>query len=332
MFEILRYSHDLDARLDHFVNEESVNGTFLQTRQFLNYHPESRFNDASFALHKGGTIVAYFPGAVNANGEFVSHPGSTFGGPVIARDFYTASRLTEILDFAGDYLSKNYKSVRLKITPAVFAKESPALLEFLMEHRGYTRHTELSAVTDLSPAVDPIALCDTGKRRQFKNFEKFSGQHAGVTYRNLQKEDLPQFYEYLKISKAKYHVLPVHSLGELENLAFERIPENIWLRGIFYNDSEGVQKLAAGAMFFVMPQVNAIHYQYIAPDPEFREFNPTVAILISIMHEAREKGLGKVSWGISTENGGDYLNESLFLFKESLGGKAALNVFYTKEF
>ena len=71
MYEILPYSPELDQRFDHFVMQESVNGTFLQTRQFLNYHPADRFTDASFALEKSGTIVAYFPGVAK---EQISSP------------------------------------------------------------------------------------------------------------------------------------------------------------------------------------------------------------------------------------------------------------------
>ena len=86
MYEILPYSPELDQRFDHFVMQESANGTFLQTRRFLNYHPAGRFNEASFALQKSGTIVAYFPG-VEKEQTFVSHAGSTFGGPIIAKPY-----------------------------------------------------------------------------------------------------------------------------------------------------------------------------------------------------------------------------------------------------
>lgn len=337
MFEILPYTKELDNKFDRFVLQESVNGTFLQSRQFLNYHPAERFKDASFAIHKSGILTVYFPGTVTPAGEFVSHQGSTFGGPVISKDFYSGSRLLEILKFADDYFSRNFKSVRLKLTPAVFSQESPALAEYILEHLGYERHTELSAVTSFTKALDgstenPLELCEGAKRRQFRAFEKYVSEKGGVTYRDIKVDELGPFYEFLKISKAKYNVLPVHSLEEISDLAFNRITDNIWIRGIFQKDSQGTEKLIAGALFFVMPHTKAIHYQYIAPDPEFKEFNPTVAILISIMQEAAQKGFEKVSWGISTEDGGNYLNESLFKFKEGLGGKAALNVYYTKRF
>lgn len=334
MFEILHYTRELDSRFDRFVHQESVNGTFLQSRQFLNYHPAERFKDASFAIHKSGILTAYFPGTVTAEGEFISHQGSTFGGPVIARDFYSGSRLLEVLKFADEYFANNFKSVRLKLTPAVFSQESPALAEYLLEHLGYRRHTELSAVTTFNASpegvnADPLELCEGAKRRQFRAYERYVAEHHGVVYREIKPDELEPFYDFLKISKAKHNVLPVHTLVEIRDLAFNRIAENIWLRGIF-DDNCG--KFIAGALFFVMPATKAIHYQYIAPDPEFNAFNPTVAVLVSIMQEAAQKGFKSVSWGISTEDGGTFLNETLLKFKEGLGGKATQNVFYTKQF
>lgn len=227
MFEILPYNKELDQRLDRFVNRESVNGTFLQTRQFLNYHPEDRFKDASFAIHKSGIITAYFPGTVTADGEFISHQGSTFGGPVISKDFYTASRLQEILKFADEYFAKNFRRVRLKLTPAVFSQESPALVEYLLEHLGYERHTELSAVTTIVSApdgtfADPFDLCEGAKRRQVKAYEKYKAEHKDIIYRPIEAEELGPFYEFLKISKAKYNVKPVHSIEEIKDLASAR--------------------------------------------------------------------------------------------------------------
>ena len=172
MYEILHYSPELDRRLDHFVEKESVNGTFLQTRRFLNYHPAGRFTDASFALQKSGTIVAYFPGVVKDK-SFISHAGSTFGGPIIAKTFYRGSRLGEILKEANQYLTSYFKSIRFKITPAMFSEESPDLLEYTLEHLGYTRYTELSSFCSLQTSVDPLENCDKECRRIFKKSEIF---------------------------------------------------------------------------------------------------------------------------------------------------------------
>ena len=320
MYEILPYSPELDKRLDHFVESESVNGTFLQTRRFLNYHPAGRFTDASFALEKSGTIVAYFPG-VEKEQTFVSHAGSTFGGPIIAKSFYSGSRLLEILKEADQYLASRFKNIRFKITPAIFAEESPDLLEYMLEHMGYTRHTELSSYCTLQSGVDPLENCDKECRRIFKKSEI-----EGIRFGNLEKtEDFETFYHFLEISKSKHNVHPVHTLQELYDLKDNRIPDHIRFRGIWDGNT-----LVAAMMLFLFEGTKTIHGQYIAPNPDYEKFQPTTALYVRVMREAAQEGYKQISWGISTEDGGNYLNESLLRFKESLGAKACVNVRYEK--
>ena len=320
MYEILPYSPELDKRLDHFVECESVNGTFLQTRRFLNYHPAGRFTDASFALEKSGTIVAYFPGVAKEQ-TFVSHAGTTFGGPIIAKSFYSGSRLLEILKEADQYLTSRFKNIRFKITPAIFAEESPDLLEYMLEHMGYTRHTELSSYCTLQSGVDPLENCDKECRRIFKKSEI-----EGVRFGNLEKtEDFETFYHFLEISKSKHNVHPVHTLQELYDLKDNRIPDHIRFRGIWDGNT-----LVAAMMLFLFEGTKTIHGQYIAPNPDYEKFQPTTALYVRVMREAAQEGYKQISWGISTEDGGNYLNESLLRFKESLGAKACVNVRYEK--
>ena len=314
------YSPELDKRLDHFVECESVNGTFLQTRRFLNYHPADRFTDASFALEKSGTIVAYFPG-VEKEQTFVSHAGSTFGGPIIAKSFYTGSRIREILTEADQYFSEKFKGVLFKVTPELFAKESPDLLDYTLEHMGYTRHTELSSYCTLHSGVDPLENCDKECRRIFKKSEI-----EAIRFGNLEKtEDFETFYHFLEISKSKHNVHPVHTLQELYDLKDNRIPDHIRFRGIWDKDT-----LVAAMMLFLFEGTKTIHGQYIAPNPDYEKFQPTTALYVRVMREAAIEGYQKISWGISTENGGEFLNENLLRFKESLGAKACVNAFYTK--
>ena len=320
MYEILPYSPELDKRLDHFVECESVNGTFLQTRRFLNYHPAGRFTDASFALEKSGTIVAYFPGVAKEQ-TFVSHAGTTFGGPIIAKSFYSGSRLLEILKEADQHLTSRFKNIRFKITPAIFAEESPDLLEYMLEHMGYTRHTELSSYCTLHSGVDPLENCDKECRRIFKKSEI-----EGIRFGNLEKtEDFETFYHFLEISKSKHNVHPVHTLQELYDLKDNRIPDHIRFRGIWDGNT-----LVAAMMLFLFEGTKTIHGQYIAPNPDYEKFQPTTALYVRVMREAAQEGYKQISWGISTEDGGNYLNESLLRFKESLGAKACVNVRYEK--
>lgn len=320
MFEILPYTPNMESRWDNFVMSESFNGTFLQTRNFLNYHPEGRFEDASFMMVKSGLIVAAFPGNKIA-GEFVSHQGSTFGGPIISKNFYNASRTLEIVKTMDEYFRANYKSVKLKITSETFCNAKNDLLEYVLEHEGYERHSELSAVTPLSIDADPFENCDRECRRVFRNADKLN-----LTYREIRDDELEVFYKFLELSKAKYNTRPVHTLAELRDLK-KRLPTEVFFRGVWLGE-----EYLSGIMTFVFSNTSTIHFQYIAADESKKKLNATAALYIYAMREAAKNGFKKFSWGISTENGGKYLNEALFHYKESFGSEAVLNNYFIKNF
>lgn len=322
MFEILTYNKNLETRWDRFVTQESMNGTFLQTRRFLNYHPEGRFRDASFALEASGTIIAAFPGVLNTDGEWVSHPGSTFGGPIISRHFYTAERLANIIDSAEQHLKTIAKKIKIRPTSNLFAQESTALLEYIFEHKGYRRQSELSIFCDLDKKTDPLEKCEKNCRAIFRKSSPFN-----LELRDLTDEELPIFYKHLCISKQKFNTKPVHTLEELLDLRHNRISEEIRFRGLWMDNT-----YVAGMMMFEFKKTNVLHAQYIATNNEIKQFQPATAMYISAMREAAKDGFGKMSWGISTENCGEYLNLSLFKFKESFGGRPTVNLIYTKEF
>lgn len=328
MYEILPYTANLDQRIDKFVQCNSVNGTFLQSRNFLNYHPSDRFKDASFILHKGGVIAAYFPGNVTAENAFISHQGSTFGGPVIGKDFYNGNKIWELLADADKYLTERFSKITLKPTPSLFAEENMDLLDYALEHLGYTRHTELSSQNPLSGNTDPLENCNRNQKRLWVAANKFIEELPESNrweYRTMEsKEDLATFHKFLVLSKEKHHVKPVHSLDDLLDLQ-KRIPNNIRFKGLFFGG-----RYVCGMMQFIFEKVKVLHDQYISPDESFTEFHHTTPMNLFALREAAAEGFRHFSWGISTENKGDVLNENLFHYKESFGAKACVNAFYTK--
>ena len=328
MFSVLPYDSHLEARWDRFVTSESVNGTFLQTRRFLNYHPQGRFKDASFVLESSGTIVAAFPGVLTAAGQWVSHQGSTFGGPVISKDFYTAERIMNILEAAENYLKGICKNIKMRPTSSLFSLESTALLEYVMEHGGYSRQTELSAFCTLDPEKDPLDSCDKKCRAVFRKFLPYN-----LEYRDMSDAELPEFYRHLCVLESKFNTKPVHTLDELLDLRHNRIAEEVKFRALWMRDPNDPQKqtFVAGMMLFDFANVKARHAQYIAPNEEITDFQPTTAMYISVMREAAKDGIQKFSWGTSNGNKGGALNLPLFKFKESLGAKAMLNLIYSKD-
>ena len=58
---IEKYSEVYKKSWDDFVMDNSINGTFLQTRRFLSYHPVNKFEDVSILIFENNKIVAVCP-------------------------------------------------------------------------------------------------------------------------------------------------------------------------------------------------------------------------------------------------------------------------------
>ena len=125
-------------------------------------------------------------------------------------------------------------------------------------------------------------------------------------------------------SKARHNTKPVHTLAELQNLK-QRFSEEVLFRGVW---QDGIY--LSGMMIFYFRQAKVFHFQYLAPDDSKRETNATTSLFVNAMREAAQVGCEKFSWGISTEDGGAYLNENLYRFKESFGALPCLNARYEK--
>ena len=76
MFSLSLYNSSLKSQWDNFINE-SMNGTFLFCRDFIEYH-KNRFNDYSILFYKRDILIAVFP-ANKLNGKIYSHQGLTYG-------------------------------------------------------------------------------------------------------------------------------------------------------------------------------------------------------------------------------------------------------------
>ena len=99
-FIVRPYTETLADKWDAFVMSHAVNGTFLHTRRFLNYHPQGRFEDCSLMIYNAQELCAVIPAAVGmVDGKRMlrSHPGSTFGGILVGEEMLRAPRLVELV-------------------------------------------------------------------------------------------------------------------------------------------------------------------------------------------------------------------------------------------
>ena len=330
MLKVIRYEESLHHGLwDDFVLNGSVNGTFLQSKSFLNYHPRERFPDHSLLIREdSGNLCAVLPACeADDSGRKVlfSHKGSTFGGPVIHPKRYNASDTAEILEAIEQYAQgKHFEKLVLKITPDLFAVEKSDLLQYLLWQRGYQNYCELSTYVDFNGYKEKIeSNFAQGKRTNVNNCIK-----AGLSFKKLETADeISAFYEILTENLTKCNAKPVHTREEIDDLYQNRIRDYINFYGVFSDE-----EMLAGTMLFLFPRTNTVHTQYLAAKQEYNKLSPMTFLYYSILREARALNYGCVSWGISTENQGRELNTQLLWNKEAYGSKHALNRTYFKEF
>lgn len=323
---IEKYTKDCKDKWDDFVLNKSANGTFLQTKQFLNYHGD-KFQDASLIIYKGNdTIVAVVPACIIYDGKrkvFSSHVGSTFGGIIIGENFYNIEHVDAILTTLEEYLAKEqYEEVCIKCTSEIFSKKNVNLLYYFLFQRGYTSYDEISCYIDFINYKEDITSNFTaGRRRDYKYSLK-----QELVFRQLQcREEIEKFYDILCENLAKFDAKPVHKLEELIEFKKERLQDIVEFYGVFHEE-----KMIAGSMVFKFLD-KVFHTQYLAADQGYLKMFPMNFLDTNLIQTAKDRGFRYFSFGTSTEEHGKVLNKHLAQFKEGFGTEYGLNRTFVKE-
>ena len=324
---IEKYDAKYETSWDDFVLNKSVNGTFLQTRKFLNYHPEGRFRDASILIMNGNNILAVVPACDTEDDgmrTFFSHKGSTFGGLILGKQAYNITHVQAILDELDAYLkTSNYEKAILKSTSALFSNRDMSLLDYELFKFGYDQYNELSFFVDLKNLEgDPIMAMSTSRRRDTRYAMKNDFRLERLT----EDEQIAEFYNILEINLQKFDAKPVHTLNELLEFKHERLQDIVDFYGIYLDG-----KMAAGTMLFRFGN-KVLHTQYLAALPGYQKQFPMNYLDYSLILLAKEQKYEYFSFGISTEDRGKVLNNGLALFKEGFGSEYSVNRTYVKEF
>jgi len=327
VFRIESYEKKYEQLWDDFVLNKSINGTFLQSRNFLNYHPEDRFEDCSLLIfNQKDNLVAVIPACKEPKDKtcFFSHKGSTYGGIIIDKKHYSGDSLLEIIEVFEQYLKEHrFTSVYLKITPDILSIESPALLEYLLYYKKYQQYSELNTYIDLKNYdEDILSNFNSTKRKHIKRLAKYNLEFKSL----ITDSEIIDFYSLLQLNLAKYYAKPIHSLDEIIDFKNRRLVNDVKFYGITHNG-----KITAAGMLFDFAGVNVIHTQNLSTDPNDNSINSIEYLYYSLIKEYKTKKYKYLSWGISTEDFGNYLNHGLLKNKESYGSTYSINkTFYKK--
>lgn len=326
-FYVREYKKEEYENWDKFIAEKSINGTFLQMRKFLSYHPEERFMDASKMIYdEKNNLAAVCPACMiidNGRKIFFSHKGSTYGGILFDKKNYTVEKVLEIIrTLERQLIEDGFQELWLKITPTLFSQEADDLLKYCLCHEKYDEYKELNLYVDLQNCKeDMISNLAQGKRTNVHNCEK-----RGLILKKLESyAEIMEFHEILKETLSKYGLSPIHTVDELWDFKINRLTRECDFYGIYDNT-----KMIAGSMMFYFLSAGTAHTQYLCARHEYDTLSPMTYMYYCMMKEAKLRGFKKISWGITTEHLGLEINSGLTKSKEAFGSTYANNGIFHK--
>jgi hypothetical protein len=297
LLEIKYYTpSDIDAWNE--LVENSSNGVFLHSRNFMDYHKE-RFADASLLIFKEEKLQGVLPGNKHEK-TFLSHQGLTFGGWIFRKG--TSQELQEELVKASlkFLFDAGFQRIRVKPVPEFYHAEKIENDSLMKSCSGILVDEDPNYVIEL-----PKIISDRGKRWGVQK-----AMNKGI---HIEEDDgFTTFWEEILMPYHK-QVLgyePVHTLAEITSLATNN-PEKIRQFNAYHKG-----EILAGVTVFAHPEV--ARTQYIASTEEGRK-NRAVDLLIGYL--MRNIGEKYIDLGGVTDPKTGLPKESLVQWKESFGGE-----------
>lgn len=305
------YNDSYKGLWDDFV-KSSKNGTFLHCRDFIEYHG-ARFKELSYLFFDtAGNLLAIMAGHVDGR-AYYTHNGLTYGGLVMSERI-GASKVLKLFECLKFILKQQgFAKLYYKAVPHIYHRQ-PAEEDLYALFRCGAKLSErhISSAIDLRNARIPYS--DSRKN----NLRKSIREEVQV----VRSFDYGVFWEILSENLyKKYGKKPVHSMEEIEYLA-GKFSDNIKLLTAI--DIDG--RVCGGCVLFVTDTV--VHIQYVAATESGKKAGAVDRLIDYVIHAEEFNGRNYFDYGISTENNGQYLNESLVYQKEGFGARAILYDIY----
>lgn len=312
--------------VDEFIMKGTTNGEFINSPKYLSYHQEGRFKDDSVVILdiSSKTIRAVLMAAHKYDNEnvIISHPGTTFAGPVIDRKL-RIEMIEEVLDMMLSYYESKYEKIELKLSPTYYSFQSCNVIDYFLLKRGYTFGmtglANIVNISDIDTEEDILNLFSSKRRNQVRKVIK-------EDYFEFKEEELIKLSVWDNMNKnlsVKFSSKTTHTWDEICDLK-SKYKDNIRL--FYVNTKDGLY----GAFGLIYMFKNVFHTQYLDLNYDYSGKYPNLFLIMKLIKKARESGYDYFSFGASTEDGGKILNYGLYNYKAEYGGGDIILPLYTK--
>lgn len=302
--------------VDNFIMDMGTQGEFINSIKYLSYHPEGRFIDDSVIVRDAGSrnLLCVMMAAEDPDDEkiIISHPGTTFGGPVFQRKT-PINDVEIILDVLFDYYKNKYDQVIIKTPPMIYQTQPFGTLDYYLLRHGFTQGT-----TGLSNCIRIGNFSRDGE--VYQNFQqKRRNQVKKVVNKGMfvfskGDEIREEVWHSMEENLAtKFGAKATHTIEEIKELQ-SRFPNNILA---FYTDTQDGEY---GAFGLIYKFKNVIHTQYLDTNYKYTGEYPNLLLINELIGMAMDEGFEYFNFGVSTERHGEYLNEGLYSYKAGYGG------------
>jgi hypothetical protein len=307
MLQVKRYTDSLKKQWNAFA-AAACNSTFLFQRDFMDYH-QDRFKDYSLLVYNNEKLVALLPANVLENIVY-SHQGLSYGGLLInklyLKDYFS------IFEAVLMYLYKsNIQKLQLNPIPHFYNKEISQEIDYALFILKATRNR-----------ADAYFVVNTKKYKMNRNRKRALILAKENQLEFVESADFNSFWNLLSNNlEQRYGAKPTHSLDEI-TLLYSRFSKSIKLFEVRKN-----RQILAGAVLFLINDV--AHIQYSSANDLRQETGSMDFLFDEIIKHYKTKK--HVSFGISGEEQGKYVNEGLAYFKQSFGARVAVQNYYEIE-
>ena len=308
---VIRPYRQTDAAAWRAFLHASNNATLFHDLDFLGYHPPGKYDFRHLIALCGTQIEAVIPGALSADGIFVSLAGASIGGPAVRKSMPAESclRLVEALQLYCK--SEGWQGIEITLPPPVYHDEPDQMIEFALHVRGFQlvhRSMPLLIPLDREKSNHYERIFRERQRRYVR-----ACRQKGVAVTESGIDGLSGFLELLEETHVRLKAQPTHTHAEIQDL-FHRVPSHL---RVWSAHLDGI--VIASMLLFILNR-NICNTFYLCDRASHRANHGATVLLAEVIDALGERGYRYLDMGPSAST--VHFNQGIVGFKESLGARA----------
>ena len=291
----------------------SNNATLFHDLDFLAYHPPGKYDFRHLVALRKSRIDAIIPGALSADGVFVSPAGASIGGPAVRKSIPVGAclHLVEALQLYCKYAG--WRGIEVTLPPPIYHDQPDQGMEFAVHAKGFQlvhRSMQLLIPLDRQQGEHYQRLFRQSQRSYVR-----ACRRKGVVVTEAGIEGLGAFLGLLAETHARLGSLPTHTPEEIETL-LHRLPAHIRI----WSAHLGELTIASVLLFVLNGSI--CNTFYICDRASHRAFHGLTVLLAEIADSLARRGFHYLDLGPSASS--EHFNRGVVSFKESSGREGFL--------